>query len=39
MTFTTKNYKHRRAAAKLAACANSLCLSGPNLACDSRPVV
>jgi len=33
----TRNHKHRRAAAKLAACEDSL--SGPNLACNSGPVV
>ena len=31
----TRNVKHRRTAAKLAACANSLGLSGTNLACDN----
>jgi len=35
----TRNHKHRRAAAKPAACANSLGLSGPNVACDSRRMV
>jgi len=34
-----RNCKHRWAAAKLAACANSLGLFGPNLAWDSTPVV
>jgi len=33
----TINRKHRRAAAKPAACADSL--PGPNLACNSGPVV
>jgi len=33
----TRNCKHCRAAAKPAACANSL--SGPNLACDTGPMV
>jgi len=32
-----RNHKHRRATAKPAACADSL--SGPNVACDSGPVV
>jgi len=35
----TRNCDHCRAAAKPAASANSLGLSGSNLACDSRPVV
>ena len=34
---SSRNCKHRRAAAKLAACADSL--SGQNLACDKRPVL
>jgi len=36
-SFTTRNSKHQRAAANLAANANTL--SGPNLTCDSEPVV
>ena len=35
----TRNRKHRRAAAKPAACTNFLDLSRPNLVCDSRTMV
>jgi len=35
----TRNRKHRRAAAKPAACANSLGLSVPNWTCNKGPVV
>ena len=37
ITLRTRNRKHHRTTAKLAACADYL--SGPNLACDSGPVV